>query len=84
MKKYQIIAIVGSLAIFLSALLVQRLTAAGGLSQNTNGNKNAPRAVFPETIHDVGEVEAGTDISYAFKVKNTGQAELRIDQVKPG
>jgi hypothetical protein len=45
--------------------------------------KAGPQAVFVETIHDAGTVEAGTDLTHTFKIKNVGKADLLIEQVKP-
>ncbi len=45
---------------------------------------HAPQAVFVETVHDVGTIDAGTEVNYAFRVKNTGKGDLYIDEVKPG
>lgn len=58
--------------------------AAVRLAGQTSAAQKSPKAVFVEAEHDVGEVEAGTDISYGFKVKNAGQAPLEIKSVNPG
>jgi uncharacterized repeat protein (TIGR01451 family) len=39
--------------------------------------------VIPEAEHDVGKVERGEPIRYAFVVKNTGTGPLTIN-AKPG
>ena len=42
---------------------------------NTTG---APKIEFPETIHDFGSVFQNVSISHTFKVKNVGNAPLRL------
>ena len=44
----------------------------------------APMMVIDSTTHDFGEVKAGTPLRYAFKVKNTGNSDLLINNVSPG
>ena len=34
--------------------------------------------------HDLGEVYEAKSYKYTFKVKNVGDADLKIDRVKPG
>lgn len=46
--------------------------------------QTGPQAVFPEMVYDAGTVEAGTDLTHTFKVKNVGKADLLIESVKPG
>jgi len=46
--------------------------------------EDGPHAVYPEMVYEGGTVEAGTELTYTFRVKNTGKAELLIHQVKPG
>ncbi|OGL46821.1 MAG: hypothetical protein A2161_09995 [Candidatus Schekmanbacteria bacterium RBG_13_48_7] len=43
-----------------------------------------PKAVFPETAFNVGEVEKGDEISHTYKIKNVGPGILRIISAKPG
>jgi hypothetical protein len=59
-------------------------TAKPASEPKASANQKPPQAVFPETVYDAGEVEAGTDVSHIFKVKNTGPGELKIEQVNPG
>ncbi len=42
-----------------------------------------PKLVLDRPDHSFGEVRAGTPIRYTFKLKNQGQAPLRILSVKP-
>jgi hypothetical protein len=64
-------------------------TAAPGMGmthprQAQDQAPSGPQAVFPERVHDAGTVEAGVDITHAFKVKNAGKTDLLIEQVNPG
>jgi len=44
----------------------------------------APAIEIPETTFDFGEAFEGVEVEHDFVVKNTGKAELLIDQVRPG
>ena len=46
--------------------------------------ENQPRISFDSITHDAGEVWEGDTVTHTFKVKNTGTAELKIKNVKPG
>lgn len=46
--------------------------------------EDGPKSVYPEIVYEGGTVEAGTELTHTFRVKNTGKAELLIHQVKPG
>ena len=48
-------------------------TASSGKS-----NKNAPVFKFEKEIHDFGEIEDGEKVSFAFKFRNEGNADLVI------
>jgi len=50
---------------------------AGGASEN-------PSIQIPQPIFDFGEVIEGAEIVHEFVIKNTGRAELVINQVRPG
>jgi hypothetical protein len=43
-----------------------------------------PKIVIEEMRHDFGETYEQKVYKHTFKVKNTGDAELFIKQVKPG
>jgi hypothetical protein len=43
-----------------------------------------PEAVVPQEVYDAGEVLKGKKVEYAFKIKNTGKAELSILSAKAG
>ena len=38
--------------------------------------------VVDQPVHDFGTVERGTPVEHVFRLKNTGQAPFRVDQVK--
>ncbi|MEK6300451.1 MAG: DUF1573 domain-containing protein [Acidobacteriota bacterium] len=42
-----------------------------------------PQLVIESLTHDFGELKSGTPLRYAFKVKNTGKADLVIESVSP-
>ena len=44
----------------------------------------APKAVFETTTLTFPTVVEGVVITHAFKIKNAGSADLRIDKVKTG
>ncbi len=46
--------------------------------------QNAPVIQIPEATYDFGEVSEGIEVVHDFKIKNTGKADLQIDQVRPG
>jgi hypothetical protein len=43
-----------------------------------------PEAVVPQDVYDAGEVLKGKKVEFAFKVKNSGKAELSILSAKAG
>ena len=43
-----------------------------------------PFLVIDSATHDFGELKSGTPLRYAFKIKNTGKADLIIESVSPG
>ncbi len=46
--------------------------------------QNAPVMQVSEATYDFGEVPEGGELVHDFIIKNTGKAELRIEQVRPG
>jgi len=48
----------------------------------TSGNQ--PHITIDPSYYDAGEVWEGNAVVHAFTVKNTGTAQLTIEQVKPG
>jgi hypothetical protein len=80
--RYTLIA--AALAIVCAAAL-----AAGGRAQEKetpakSAGSKAPKAVVDEMKADVGEVLEVQDIEHTFIVKNEGNADLKILNVKPG
>ncbi|MBI4469725.1 MAG: DUF1573 domain-containing protein [Acidobacteria bacterium] len=69
--------------------IVLLLAATGGMqsSNSTDGRTleqaRKPEARFRERDHDAGSVEAGGQVSHTFKVRNSGGADLLIDEVRP-
>jgi hypothetical protein len=43
-----------------------------------------PRLVIDADTHDFGQVKSGTPLSYSFKIRNKGNADLLIKSVTPG
>ncbi|MEJ2720850.1 MAG: hypothetical protein P8181_06870 [bacterium] len=50
----------------------------------TEAEGPAPSIVIDEMRHDMGNVFEADNYKYAFKVKNVGEADLEIKNVKPG
>lgn len=82
--------LVRSLSAFTFASLLS-ITAAAQDKQpppQPNGGSapsdGAPVMVIESFTHDFGEVNSGTPLRYAFKVKNQGKADLLINSVSPG
>ena len=42
----------------------------------------APRVVIDAPVHDFGSVEQGATVEHVFRLRNAGQAALRVDHVK--
>jgi hypothetical protein len=47
-------------------------------------SEGGPSIQLPETTFDFGEAIEGSEVAHDFVVKNTGSAELKIEQVRPG
>lgn len=47
-------------------------------SASEAGNEDVPVILFNEESHDFGKITQGEKVSYAFKFKNTGSADLII------
>lgn len=65
--------IITCLAVFIFLTGLQAGAGVGG-----------PALVIPSARHDAGQVWQGETVSHTFAVRNEGEAELRILQVKPG
>jgi len=73
-----------TLRLFLGLVMVVGL-AAGSLAQEirTTTDPGAPKLTMESMVHDFGTVVSGTPLSFTFKVKNEGTAELQIKNVAP-
>ncbi len=49
----------------------------------TLADDKAAKITFEEPKHDFGKVKAGVDLAFVYKFKNTGTAQLLIQQVHP-
>jgi hypothetical protein len=70
---------------FLSiSFLILAMTGVA-LAQGKPANRTgpAPRLAIDATTHDFGEVKTGESLRWAFKIKNTGDADLVIQNVAP-
>lgn len=59
------------------------LLAATAFAQAASGQAGVPKLIIDSPAHDFGTVEAGNPLSYTFKLKNTGTADLLIKNVAP-
>jgi len=72
------------------ALMIAVLLATAAIAQEKNqtapgtGSGAGPQLTIESFTHDFGEVKAGQPLRFAFKVKNTGTADLTINSVTPG
>ncbi len=78
MKRSSLYAILTLCAALLAAL--PQLAAATADAGEATGQ---PRAVVDEPIFDAGKVEKGGEINHDFVIRNTGDAPLRIEEVRP-
>ena len=75
-----------------TSILAKRKFAAGCLMLATiffvvssvMGAEPQPRILITSPNHDLGSVFEAEKYSHIFLVKNTGEAELKIERVKPG
>lgn len=68
--------------------LVPNLQAASDGSQKNStspeSSKGSPVISVPESTYDFGEINEGGEVSHDFLIRNTGNATLDINQVRPG
>jgi len=61
---------------------------AGNASQSQSAlpaaSQDTPVVQIPEPKHDFGEAAEGSEVIHDFKIVNSGKAELKIEQVRPG
>jgi hypothetical protein len=67
-----------TLVVSLLALVVLFVLATSASAQNQ------PKFMVRDTEVDIGNFYEGSDIEYAFTVRNTGAGELHILSVRPG
>jgi len=65
------------------SLVLACLAASVATASNT-APENRPKAVAPDSIYQFQPVLEGEDIVHDFIVRNTGTAELVIENVKTG
>lgn len=82
MKAFRAISTVALLALSVLPAIAQEKQSPSAPNGATPGPK--PQMVIESLTHDFGEVNAGTPLRYAFKVKNAGNADLLINSVTPG
>lgn len=56
------------------------LIACGALTANSFGE--GPKTVFSEREHDFGKVWQGKGVTHNFKLKNSGEADLKIEKIE--
>ena len=82
--KLCVFAIIGCFGL----IWVQNAEPAGDASQAKPATQavpqNAPVIQIPQATFDFGDVPEGVEVVHDFKIKNTGKAELQIEQVRPG
>lgn len=65
--------------VLFALLLVPAFSAAA----RENPQPASPKLVIASLEHSFGTVKAGTPLSYAFTIKNEGDADLEIKEVRP-
>jgi len=71
------------LVLVLAAGLFGVASAQSGAAGKTPAGKSPKVAIENRTVQ-LGEVLEGLDFTYTFKLKNVGDAELQILNVRPG
>jgi hypothetical protein len=59
-------------------------TSTGGSSAQTAAPQEKASIEITESTFNFGEALEGAEVSHDFVVKNTGNAVLQIEQVRPG
>ena len=54
------------------------------LDQPAKASPAGPKLVIAAQEHSFGNVKPGTPLTHTFKIRNDGQADLEIKNVKPG
>lgn len=58
-------------------------SAVAQQSQQPKADENPPKLAIESFTHDFGELDSGTPLRYAFKIKNEGKSNLLIQNVAP-
>jgi uncharacterized protein DUF1573 len=70
-----------SIVLLLVVLAFAAVGTAGAQDKTPSAGK--PKLVLDSFSHDFGTVDSGTPLSFTFKVKNEGNADLTILSVAP-
>lgn len=68
---------------FFSVLLIAVLSVFG-LLVSTQADEGKPAAVIEKASHDFGSVYEGVDVIHDFVIRNKGDADLEVTDVKAG
>jgi len=78
------LAAVVSLCLISMAVATDTKTPAKAGTETKEDEGLQPAIVIDELRHDMGEVYEQDKFKHVFKVRNTGEADLVIKNVKPG
>lgn len=67
----------------LCAALLAALPQVAGATADAAEATDQPRAVVDEPIFDAGQVDKGAEVNHDFRIRNTGDQPLRIEEVRP-
>jgi len=68
----------------LGGILLLALAPAAWSQGQGKAAEAKPKMVVPEIVYDFGAVYEQEKLSHAFIIRNEGQADLKIESVKPG
>ncbi len=69
--------------IFIALFVVMVFSVAAKEKPLNQPTGSAPKLVIASLEHNFGSVKAGTPLTFTFKVKNEGDADLEIKSVSP-
>jgi len=69
--------------VFALAFLLSLSWLAAAQEKPKQPQSGTPKLVMASFKHDLGEIKPGDPLTYTFKVKNEGTAELQIINVAP-
>ncbi|HWN99331.1 MAG TPA: DUF1573 domain-containing protein [Blastocatellia bacterium] len=81
-RSFSLLMLVLACAFAVSAQQKQPGKSADPPAADTGGPQ--PEFAIESATHDFGELKSGSPLRYAFKIKNTGKADLIIESVSPG